>query len=269
MWEEPYKQRLGDLARPLDPADHRQFPGGQDYLAAKGIAREKIGVIENGVDTSRFDGPVTPHATREELGIPQHHAVVGHLARLEPQKDPRTFLAAAAIIAQTMPDCLLSRRRRRQPSAGPSSERRKALGLGERMVFTGPRRDVPRLLAACDVSVLSSVKEGMSNTIMESMAAGKPMVATRVGGNAELIEDGETGFLVPPRDPVALADAMQRMLGDEAMAKAMGLRARARIAERFSVDAMVAATQRLYDALVSAAAPRRRDRPARAEQRRR
>ena len=92
----------------------------------------------------------------------------------------------------------------------------------------------------------------MSNTIMESMAAGKPMVATRVGGNAELIAEGETGFLVPPRDPAALADAIERILEDPALAKAMGLQARVRIAQRFSVEAMVKSTERLYDEALGA-----------------
>jgi glycosyltransferase involved in cell wall biosynthesis len=253
MWEEWYKQRLGVW---LDRWTHRTIGNSEavgDYLAAKGIARAKLRVIYNGVDTSRFEGPVTPHAAREELGIPQHHAVVGHLARLEPQKDPRTFLAAAAIVARKMPSVSFLVVGGGSLQAELEREAQ-ALGLGGRIVFTGPRRDVPRLLAACDMSVLASVKEGMSNTIMESMAAGKPMVATRVGGNPELMQDGETGFLVSPRDPTALAAAIQRILDDPALAKSMGLQAKARMAERFSVDAMVAATQGLYDELVAAAA---------------
>ena len=251
MWEEPYKQRLGTWLDRWTQRTTGNSGAVADYLVSKGLDRAKVRVIYNGVDTSRFEGPADPHATREEFGIPQHHAVVGHLARLEPQKDPRTFLEAAALVA------------RRNPAlsflvvGGGSLEaeaKRQAedLGLANRMIFTGPRRDVPRLLAACDLSVLASVKEGMSNTIMESMAAGKPMVATRVGGNPELMADGETGFLVPPRDPAALAGAIQRVLDDPSLAKAMGLSAKARIAERFSVDAMVGATERLYDELVAA-----------------
>ena len=253
MWEESYKQRLGVW---LDRWTQRTVGNSQavgDYLAAKGIARAKLRVIYNGVDTRRFEGPVTPHAAREEFGIPQHHAVVGHLARLEPQKDPRTFLAAAAIVARKMPSVSFLVVGGGSLQAELEREAQ-ALGLDGRIVFTGPRRDVPRLLAACDMSVLSSVKEGMSNTIMESMAAGKPMVATRVGGNPELMLDGETGFLVSPRDPTALADAIQRILDDPALAKSMGLQAKKRMAERFSVGAMVAATQGLYDELVAAAA---------------
>jgi colanic acid/amylovoran biosynthesis glycosyltransferase len=252
MWEERYKQRLGVW---LDRWTQRTIGNSEavgDYLASKGIARDKIRVIYNGVDTQRFEEPATPQATREELGIPPHHAVVGHLARLEPQKDPHTFLHAAATVAEQAPNVSFL-----VVGGGSLQEdlerEARTIGLGERMVFTGPRRDVPRMLAACDLSVLSSVKEGMSNTVMESMAAGKPMVATRVGGNPELIEDGVTGILVPPRDPAALAAGIQRILDDPDLSKSMGQKARARMAERFSVDAMVAATEGLYDELVTAA----------------
>ena len=98
-------------------------------------------------------------------------------------------------------------------SLQPDLEREaQQLGIANRVIFTGPRRDVPQLLAVCDISAMSSLKEGMSNTIMESMAAGKPMVATRVGGNPELIVDGETGFLVPTRNPAAFAAAVNKIL---------------------------------------------------------
>ena len=257
IWEQGYKRLLG---RWLDRWTHGTVANSQavkTYLVGKGLPDEKTRVIHNGVDWQRFTGPVAPDATKTELGIPPHHAVVGLLARLEPQKDPHTFLGAAARLADTMPAVSFL------VVGGGSLEadlRRAAqeLGLGARIVFTGPRRDVSRLLAVCDVSVISSLKEGMSNTIMESMAAGKPVVATCVGGNPELIEDQVTGFLVPTSDPARLAAAIHQILADPPLAKAMGLRARARITERFSVDAMVEATERLYDELVEARGVRRR-----------
>lgn len=249
MWEETYKQRLGNWLDRWTQLTIGNSRAVGDYLAAKGLPREKIRVIDNGVDTSRFDEPVDPGPVRAELGIAPGHLVVGLLARLEPQKDPHTFMQAAAIIAQRLPTVSFLVVGGGSLQADLEREAH-ALGLHKRMIFTGPRRDVPRLLAACDVSVLSSVKEGMSNTIMESMAAGRPMVATRVGSNADLVVDGETGFLVPPRDPVAFAEAIQRVLDDPAGRERMGQAARIRIAERFSVKAMVAATERLYDGLV-------------------
>jgi glycosyltransferase involved in cell wall biosynthesis len=125
------------------------------------------------------------------------------------------------------------------------------LGIANRVVFTGPRRDVPRLLSACTISALSSLKEGMSNTIMESMAAGKPMVATNVGGNSELIAEGETGFLTPTRDPSAFAAALGKILSSPALAHQMGKNAQERISQLFSVSALVSSTQQLYDELVA------------------
>jgi colanic acid/amylovoran biosynthesis glycosyltransferase len=256
MWEERFKPVIG---RWLDRWTHRTIGNSRavkDYLVRKGLRPARVQVIYNGVDPGRFEEPVTPGVTKSELGIPPHCSVVCFLARLEPQKDPRTFLQAAAMVAQRLPavSFLVIGGGSMQSDLEREAQ---ALGLGGRIVFTGPRRDVARLLAACDLSVMSSVKEGMSNTIMESMAAGKPMVATRVGGNAELIADGETGFLVPPRDPAALADAIQRILEDPALAKAMGLQARARIAQQFSVEAMVQATKQLYDDAVQSLLPRR------------
>ena len=254
MWEDPVKPVIG---RWLDRWTYATIGNSQavkDYLVRKGLRPERIRVIYNGVDSGRFEEPAAPEATRAGLGIPAHHSVVALVARLEPQKDPRTFLEAASMIVQKLPavSFVVIGGGTMQPDLEREAH---ALGLGKRIVFTGPRRDVPSLLAACDVSVMSSVKEGMSNTIMESMAAGKPMVATRVGGNAELIADGETGFLVPPRDAAALANAIERILADQALGRSMGRRARARIAERFSVDAMVSATQRLYGEAVRTLAP--------------
>ncbi len=256
MWEEPFKQVIG---RWLDRWTYMTIGNSRavkDYLVRKGLRPERVQVIYNGVDPGRFEGPVTPGVTKAELGIAPHHSVVGLLARLEPQKDPGAFLQAASMIVQKLPNVsfLVIGGGSMQPALEREAQ---ALGLGRRMVFTGARRDVPGLLAACDVSAMSSVKEGMSNTIMESMAAGKPMVATEVGGNAELIVDGETGFLVPPRDPSALADGILRVLEDPALAKSMGLQGRARISRQFSVEAMVSATERLYDDAVRSLPSRR------------
>jgi glycosyltransferase involved in cell wall biosynthesis len=254
IWEEWYKRAIGTWLDRWTRITIANSEAVKRYLVGKGLAREKIQVVYNGVDPARFEAPITPAVTKAELGIPPHHAVVGLLARLEPQKDPRTFLHAVAMVAETHPavSFLVVGGGSLEPGLRDEAD---GLGIADRVIFTGPRRDVPRLLAACDVSVMSSLKEGMSNTIMESMAAGKPMVATRVGGNAELIQDGETGFLVRPRDAAGLASAIRRILDDPALAKAMGLQARVRISHRFSVNVMVASAERLYDGLVGRAQP--------------
>src|SRR5207247_8999368 len=117
----------------------------------------------------------------------------------------------------------------------------------QRLVFTGFRLDVPELLSEVTVSVLPCVSsEGLSNTLLESMAAGVPVVATTVGGNPEVVQDGRTGLLVPPRDPHALANAIGRLLQDPDLASRCGRAGRQRVAEHFSIDQMVSKTERLY-----------------------
>lgn len=249
MWEQRYKQILGKLLDRWTQCTIANSNAVKEYLVGKGLASDKIQVICNGVDPQRFTTQDTPETLKAELGIPTHHQVVGLIARLEPAKDVSTFLRAAALVAQ-----------QRQAVSflivgGGSLQKElideaKRLGIAERIFFTGPRRDVPRLLTVCDISAMSSLKEGMSNTIMESMAAGKPMVATNVGGNAELIAAGATGLLVPTRDPEALAQALQMLLDDPTLARRMGQQAKQRIAQLFSAESLVGSTEQLYDELV-------------------
>ena len=106
--------------------------------------------------------------------------------------------------------------------------------------------DVPELLSECAVSVLPSLSEGLSNTLLESMAAGAPVVATNVGGNPEVVQEGSTGFLVPPRDPDALADRICRVLNDRSLAARLGEAGRRRVVEHFSMERMLRDTERLY-----------------------
>lgn len=249
MWGERYKRIF---SRVLDRWTHATIANSEavkEYLVSKGIAPQKIHVIPNGVDPERFITTTPPEETKTHLGIPSHHQVVGLIARLEPAKDVHTFLRAAATIARQTKEVSFLIVGGGSLQADLEREAQQ-LGIADRVTFTGPRRDIPRLLAACDLTVLSSLKEGMSNTIMESMAAGKPIVATDVGGNAELITEGETGFLVPTRNPTALAAAIQQLLDDPARAQRMGQQARTRITQLFSAASLAARTERLYDELV-------------------
>jgi glycosyltransferase involved in cell wall biosynthesis len=128
------------------------------------------------------------------------------------------------------------------------------LGLGQRIVFTGFRSDVPDLLSEIAISVLPSLSEGTSNTLLESMAAGIPVIATRVGGNPEVIEDGVSGLLVAPRDSSALAAAMGRLLEDEGLASRFRQAGIRRVSEIFSIEGSVHETEHLYQRLVEAKA---------------
>ena len=131
------------------------------------------------------------------------------------------------------------------------------LGIGGRVRFTGLRSDVPAVLASSTVSVMPSLNEALSNVVLESMAAGVPTVATRVGGTPEAIVDGVTGLLVPPADAAAMAEAIARLLMDPGLAAALGRAARRAIEERFSVDRMVDATEQLYVDLLAEKRPQR------------
>lgn len=127
----------------------------------------------------------------------------------------------------------------------------KFLGLGEKIIFTGHRSDVPCLVAALDVVVhASSTSEPFGLTVIEGMAAGKPVVATAAGGVLDIIEDGVNGLLVPCKDSKAMARAILQILSDRDKAKKMGLAARRRVTERFTVQQQVTAVQKLYDSIL-------------------
>jgi glycosyltransferase involved in cell wall biosynthesis len=149
--------------------------------------------------------------------------------------------------------------------AGPLHEQAEGLGLlgepcegdrcvgtrharpGAKVVFTGRRDDVPSVTAALDVAVLPSYREALGLVILEAMALSRPVVATNVGGIPEMVEDGVTGLLVPPRDPGALADAIVRLLTDHPLADTLGRNGYRLVRERFGVERMMAALEELYD----------------------
>ncbi len=126
----------------------------------------------------------------------------------------------------------------------------RSLGLSETVTFAGHRTDVPKALAVFDVFVLPSLWEGMPNVVLEAMAAGLPVVATAVGGTPEVVVDGVTGFLVPPRDPDALAEAITRLLRDPDLRRKMGQAGQKRIEQHFSIEETVRQTEALYEALL-------------------
>jgi glycosyltransferase involved in cell wall biosynthesis len=163
------------------------------------------------------------------------------------------FLEAAAVLAERFPDVYFV-------VVGDGAikpeleEQARRLGLGRRIAFTGFRNDVPEWMSEAAVSVLPSLSEGTSNTLLESMAAGIPVVATRVGGNPEVIEDGVSGLLVPPRDSAALAAATARLLEDGDLAARLGDAGMRRVRELFSIEGSVHETEHLYQRLVAAKA---------------
>jgi glycosyltransferase involved in cell wall biosynthesis len=128
------------------------------------------------------------------------------------------------------------------------------LGLRDEVSFVGFIKDVPKFLSSIDVLVLPSLFEGLGVAALEAMAAEKPVVATRVGGLAESIIDGETGFLVPPQDGIALADSIEKLVADPSMARAMGLKGAARVQSNFTIEQMASQNQAYYYALLDGTA---------------
>ena len=212
----------------------------------KRLPREKIEVIPNGIDLGRLP-PFSLDRRRARLaaGLQRDRRLVAGVGRLDAQKDFPTFLRAAAMIAAELPDIdFLVVGEGEERAALDALARR--LGLGARVVFTGLRHDVPRLLAAADVLALTSLYEGFPNVVLEAMATGAVAVATEVGGCRELVTSGETGLLVPTRAPAAVAAAMGRVLRDPALARRLATAARQRVEGAFSVDVMAGRTMDAY-----------------------
>jgi L-malate glycosyltransferase len=204
----------------------------------------KVEVVHNAVEVERFAGPAPP-GLREQLTGKPDRPVVLTCARLHEQKGHRTLLRAATEV----PEAVFA-------LAGEGPERAaleslaEELEVSDRVRFLGPRADVPALLAACDVFALPSLYEGSSLAILEAMAAGRAVVASAIGGTEELIDDGQTGLLVAPDDPGALAAALRRLLGDRTLRSSLAGRARQVAESRFTRDAMARRVECIYEEIL-------------------
>jgi glycosyltransferase involved in cell wall biosynthesis len=176
----------------------------------------------------------------------QDASIVGVVARLEPEKGHRTLLEAWPRVLARVPDAYLLVVG--EGHLRPELELMAAdLGIESRVVFAGRRDDIPAVTAALDVAVLPSYREAQGLVVLEAMALSRPIVATRVGGIPEMIEDGVSGLLVPPHDAPALADAIARLLLDHPLADTIARRGHDVVHDRFSVEFMVRAIEDLYD----------------------
>jgi glycosyltransferase involved in cell wall biosynthesis len=205
-----------------------------------------IEVVPNGIPE-----PVAPsgHDVRAELGIDADTPLIGSICVLRPQKAVQTFLEAVAILRRTVPVRALVVGD--GPERGRLEQLAAELGIGDATTFTGRRDDVPDVLAALDVVVSSSVFEGSPLALIEAMAAGKAIVATRVGGVPDLIEDGRHGRLVEPGDPARLAAAIEPLLADPGLRRELGERAARRQRAEFTLEATIVRLQELYETLLA------------------
>jgi glycosyltransferase involved in cell wall biosynthesis len=222
-----------------------------DFYRELGVPAEKLGVVHNGIELASFP-PDARDSVRRELGIPPQTRVCGFIGRLAGQKRVLDLVWAFELIRVMHDDVVFV-------IVGDGPERAKleyfarSLEISRQVKFLGHRDDATRFLPAMDVFWLASDFEGLSNSIMEAMAAGLPVVASDIPPNRELVVDGQTGYLAPVGDRVAFAQLAERILLNPSLAKELGSAGRQRIAAEFSVGKMVEGYARLYNEVAQCA----------------
>jgi glycosyltransferase involved in cell wall biosynthesis len=255
-------RRVSFRFKPWNPFSHLKYRTGRiaAYAAVssdigrglieQGVASEKVHVIHSGVDVDKFSPRPPDEKVRSQLGLPSGIPVVGNLNHFSWWKGQTLFLEAAAKLMDVKVHFLLVGKDTDGPDA---REKVKTLGLDGRVTLAGFRTDMPEVISLLSLTVLSSLAgEGFSGVLREAMSMGIPVVATDVGGNKELVEDGVTGLLVPPGNAEALAESIKRMLKTPGLAKTCSSAAQKRVRENYSIEAMVENTLSLYRELVPA-----------------
>jgi len=231
------------------------------------IPASMIFTVHNGVDPDKYKARVNIEDKKKDLGLEPNRPVVGLIAGLRRIKGISYFLEAASFVLKDVTDVqfiIVG-----NDPGEPGSTRKELeelstrLGISRHVQFLGKRADIREILCTLDISVICSLSEGFSNVVVESMAAGKPVVATDVGGNPEAVIDGKTGFLVPAADPSALAKKIVFLLKDEALARSMGNAARDRVENHFTLQKMVRDNAELYNFVIERHKTRRRARISR------
>jgi glycosyltransferase involved in cell wall biosynthesis len=213
-------------------------------LIGDGVPAARAVTVHEGIDIERIDR-AAPAKLHEELWLPHHAPIVGNVAALVPHKGQRHLIEAARLVLPQVPDA-------RFVIAGegelrPALERQiKDHHLEKHVLLAGFRPDVLALHKAFDIFAMSSVTEGLGTSLLDAMAAAKPIVATATGGIPEVVVDGQTGLLVPPRDHAAMADAIVTLLKDDDLRRRMGQAGRKRACSQFSAERMVQDTLRVY-----------------------
>ena len=259
IWMDRLMYRLSDRILVTSEASK------QIVMSSERIPARYLSVVYNGVDIGKFASHDDRGEVRAELGVPADAVLVGAVGRLTADKGGQAVLIrAVGRVRETCPHMRLVMVG--EGPLRPGLEQLTAqLGLSESVVFTGLRADVPRLLGALDVFVLPSEREALPVAVLEAMAAGLPVVATRVGGLPEVVEDGVTGFLVPPGDVDAMQSVLAKLAGDPALAARLGAAGQAHVQAHFTVQQMVRQVERLYDQLAQRKIHAQRVRPRASE----
>lgn len=226
--------------------------------AEKICAPERIRYLGNGIDLGYFNpaevSPAAAGSVRQELGIAPGDRVVGIVARVNEEKGFREFFQAAATLAASFPTAkflVIGPIEREKFDALDPHELAAAAGVADRLIYAGLRDDMRELYSVMDVLVLPSHREGFPRAPMEASAMGRPVVATNIRGCRQVVRDGETGFLVPLRDPAALAAAIGRLLADKELAARMGRAARALALAEFDENVVFERTIAAYRDLLA------------------
>ncbi len=218
--------------------------------AVIGVPGHKSCLLNNGIDAERFR-PLAQGEQRLEFGFGPACKVIGTVGRVQDVKDHAALVDAFALLRALLPDMPLRLAIVGDgPLLAPLRDKVRALGLAGLVWMPGARADIPDVMRGLDVYAISSIAEGTPGSVLEAMASGLPVVGTRVGGVPDVIDDGATGQLVPPRDPQAMAEALARYLRSPGLAAAHGMAGRARVLSHYSMTAMVASYQALYDRLL-------------------
>lgn len=220
----------------------------QHFISWARINPNKVTTVHNGIDLSEFNRPKDTNRLnelRKSLGIPVATPVLGTVARLEPRKGHRYLLEAVAQINKDYPNLrvlLVGDGELKSDLRNLAKE----LNISSNVIFAGFQKNIPKILSLLDLFLLPSIEEGLSFAILEAMALGLPVIATNVGGTPELVQNGETGLLVPAKSSSALASAIARLLGDKEYATALGEAGKRRAAQ-FSSRIMAEKIEEIYD----------------------
>jgi glycosyltransferase involved in cell wall biosynthesis len=217
----------------------------KDIIKYDGIDSSKILVIPNGIDTERFNPEGNFADIRKGFSIKESDIVLGFVGRVVPTKGLEYLIDALPFLKKEFKNIKLL-----ITGEGSTMERLKKKAkennVHDSIIFTGKRRDIPDILSCTDIFVMPSVAEGLPNALLEAMAMGKPIVATEVGGIPEVIKNRHSGFLVPPRNPEALATAIKDLISNEQLAAKMGQAARHIVLDNFSIWSIAQKWQTLY-----------------------
>jgi len=223
-----------------------------DVLVRDNVDPKKLVLIYNGVDHSNFDVPREVGVElRKKTGFTHSHKVVTVVANLIPYKGHAELLDAAAAVLDQIPSSRFWLVGRDRGIEKYLKQKARELGILNRVIFAGERSDIPNILAASDILVLPSHEEGFSNVILEAMAAGLPLVATRVGGAQEAVLDGVTGWLVQPNRPKELATKIVDLLNNPKRSKEWGERGKERVKKEFGIEKMVEEHLMLYQRVMN------------------